>query len=135
MYTGVTDAAFPPMGGTHDLAMIERDGATVHIPFLSLAAKFNHRILIRNHSSQDVDYNITFSPEAGTTATPGPMASGTVGGGELKVLSASEVVSLEGKSRTAATLTAPIAGEMLEVSTSLANRNTGDVDTETFMAQ
>lgn len=134
-YKGLDSAAFPPAAMTHELAMIRRDGTTVHIPFLSIAEKFNHRILLRNHSSQEVAYSITFDPEAGTTATAGPMASGTVGAKKLKILSAADVVELEGRSRTAATLMAPIAKEMLDVSTSLVNRNTGDVDTETHMPE
>ena len=134
-YKGLTNAAFPPPGTTHQLAAIQRDGTAIHIPFVTLNEKFNQRVLLRNRSGSDVTYSITFSPEPGTTATAGTDATGTVGAGDMKVLLAKDVVSLAGKERTAATLTAPAAKGTLDVATSIVNRETGAIDVETHMPQ
>ena len=134
-YKGIDNAAFPPMAMTDELASITHDGTTVHIPFISLHEKFNQRLILRNRSSQDVTYSITFDPEMDTTATAGMMASGTVPAGELMVILASDIVMLDGKSRTAATLTAPVAKGMLDVATSIVSRDTGSIDIETHMPQ
>lgn len=131
VYKGPATNAFPPVGGTHNLAMIDRSGTTVHIPLLNLNEGYNHRIILRNRSGSAVTYSMSFHPEAGTTATPGAMASGMVGAGQTMFLRAQDVVTLVGKQRTAATLRAPAASGTLDVSTSLTNLETRDSDTET----
>ena len=131
LYKGPPTSAFPPVGGTHNLAMIGRSGTTVHIPLLNLSEGYNHRIILRNRSSSNVTYTMNFHPEAGTTATPGVMASGMVGAGQIVFLKAQDVVTLTGKQRTAATVTAPAPAGTLDVSTSLTNLETRDSDTET----
>ena len=134
-YKGLENAAFPPMGADNVIGKIMRDGTTVHIPFLATHDKFHQRLFLRNRSSQNVTYNITFMPEEGVTATAGEMASDMIKAGELKVLSVHEIVTLEGKNRTAATVTAPVAPGMFDVSTALTNRSTGSTSTETHSSR
>ena len=134
-YKGLANALYPPAGSSQTIGSIKRDGTTVHIPLLNLSEGYNHRIILRNHSSSEVPYSMRFSPEAGTMATPGAMASGMVGAGATMFLRARDVVMLQGMQRTAATLTAPVAKGLLDVSTSLTNLETRDNDTETHAAE
>ena len=134
-YAKRTASAFGPEGGTHTLGSIRRDGTTVHIPYLSVAEQYNHRIILRNRSGQPTMYNITFAPEMGATATAGDAASGMVMAGETKIIRAADIVTIEGKSRTAATVTAPIDSAHFDVSTTLVNKSDGSTDTETYAAQ
>lgn len=123
-YKGLASAAFPPVGATSALAMITRDGTAVHIPYLTTYEGYNHRITITNRGSRDTTYTMSFKPEANVTATPGSAASGTVAAGETMVISATDAVTLEGGSRTHATITMPMSPNLLDVSTTLVNRET-----------
>ena len=130
-YKGPTDNMFPPVGGTHNLAMITRGGTTVYIPLLNLHENYNHRVVLRNRSGRMVDYDISFNPEDGTTATPGPMASGMLDAGKWVFMKASDIVTLSGNQRTSATLTSDAPSGKLDVSTSLTNLMNRTTDTET----
>ena len=134
-YAKRTASAFGPEGATHTLGTIRRDGTTVHIPYLTTHSQYNHRIILRNRSGQSTSYNITFAPEMGATTTAGEAASGMVAAGETKIVRATNVVTIEGAARTAATVTAPIDSAHFDVSTTLVNLRDGGTDTETFMAQ
>ena len=130
-YRGIADAAFPPAGAESELAGIKRDGTTVHIPLLNLHENYNHRVVLRNRSGRMVDYDISFNPEDGTTATPGPMASGMLDAGKWVFMKASDIVTLSGNQRTSATLTSDAPSGTLDVSTSLTNLMNRTTDTET----
>ena len=105
-YAGIDGAHFAPMGGTHSLSRIMKNGTTVIIPYLTKAAQYNQRIVLRNFGPNPADYDMTFHPEDGVTAMAGEGASGTLAAGETKTISAlrGDVVTLTGGNRTAAVL-------------------------------
>ena len=76
------------------IGVIKRNGASVNVTYLTVAEKYNQRLIIVNNGANDARYDIgPFVTEDGTTATPGAMASGMVGGGEQVVLRVEDIVS------------------------------------------
>ena len=129
---GTTDAGWPPNDGEHALGSITRDGTTVHIPYLTTFADYNQRIVISNRSANEAPYWITFRPEDGVMATPGMYATGTLDGNSTMVLRAMDVVTLEGRNRTAATFVAEAKSTQIDVATVIVNMMTGSTDTVNY---
>ena len=129
---GTTDAGWPPNDGEHALGSITRDGTTVHIPYLTTFADYNQRIVISNRSANEAPYWITFRPEDGVMATPGMYATGTLDGNSTMVLRAMDVVTLVGRSRTAATFVAEAKSTQIDVATVIVNMMTGSTDTVNY---
>ena len=125
-------AAFGPSGGEHALGKITRDGTTVHIPYLTTFADYNQRIVVSNRGANPADYWITFRPEDGVMATPGMYATGTLAAKSTKVLRAMDVVTLEGRSRTAVTFVAEAQASQIDVATVIVNMMTGGTDTVNY---
>ena len=113
-------------------ASITRDGTTVHIPFLTTWADYNQRIVISNRGANEAPYWITFRPEAGVMATPGMYATGMLDANSTKVLRAMDVVTLEGRTRTAATFVAEAQRSQIDVATVIVNMMTGSTDTVNY---
>ena len=133
-YAGGTPmAGWPANDGEHSLGSITRDGTTVHIPYLTTWADYNQRIVISNRGANEADYWITFRPEEGVTATPNDMyAMSTLDGNSTIVLRAMDVVTLEGRSRTAATFVAEAKSTQIDVATVIVNMMTGSTDTVNY---
>ena len=130
---GTSMAGWPPNDGEHSLGSITRDGTTVHIPYLTTFADYNQRIVISNRGANPAPYWITFRPEDGVMATPNDMyAMGTLDGNSTKVLRAMDVVTLEGRSRTAATFVAEAPSTQIDVATIIVNMTTGSTDTVNY---
>ena len=129
---GTTGAEFPPSGGEYSLGQITRDGTTVHIPFLTTWADYNHRIVISNRGANPAPYWITFRPEEGVMATPGMYATGMLDANSTMVLRAMDVVTLEGRTRTAATFVAEAQRSQIDVATVIINMMTGSTDTVNY---
>ena len=130
---GIENAGWPANDGEHALGRITRDGTTVHIPFLTTWADYNQRIVVSNRSANEVPYWITFRPEEGVTATPNDMyAMGTLDGNSTIVLRAMDVVTLEGRTRTAATFVAEAQRTQIDVATVIVNMMTGSTDTVNY---
>ena len=126
-------AGWPPNGGEHALGSINRDGTTVQIPFLTTWADYNQRIVISNRGANPAEYWIEFRPEEGVTATPNDMyAMGTLDGNSTMVLRAMDVVTLEGRTRTAATLIVEANRAQIDVATVIVNMMTGSTDTVNY---
>ena len=126
-------AGWPPNPGEHALGRITRDGTTVHIPYLTTWADYNQRIVVSNRGANPADYEITFRPEEGVTTTPNDMyATGTLDGGSTIVLRAADVVTLEGRTRTAATFVAEAQSSQIDVATVIINMMTGSTDTVNY---
>lgn len=106
-----------------------RNGTTVQIPYLTTFADYNQRLVVVNRGASDAEYNITFTTEDGTTATAGSAASGTLVAGEVLSLRASDIVTLAGKTRTAATLTVVATSTTIDVATNQVNLSDGSTDT------
>ena len=68
-------------------------------------------------------------------ATPGMYATGTLDGNSTMVLSAMDVVTLEGRSRTAATFVAEAQRSQIDVATVIVNMMTGSTDTVNYDAE
>ena len=133
---GTPMAGWPPNGGEYSLGRITRDGTTVHIPFLTTWADYNQRIVISNRGASPADYWITFRPEEGVTATPNDMyATGTLDGESTIVLKAADLVTLEGRTRTAATFVAEAQTTQIDVATVIINLMTGSTDTVNYDAE
>ena len=127
------NAGWPPNAGEHALGRINRDGTTVHIPYLTTWADYNQRIVVSNRGANSAPYWITFRPEEGVTATPNDMyAMGTLDGGSTIVLRAMDVVTLEGRTRTAATFVAEAPSTQIDVATVIVNMMTGSTDTVNY---
>ena len=133
---GTEMAGWPPNAGEHALGSITRDGTTVHIPYLTTWADYNQRIVVSNRGANEADYWITFRPEEGVTATPNDMyAMGTLDGNSTIVLRAMDVVTLEGRSRTAATFVAEAKSTQIDVATVIVNMMTGSTDTVNYESE
>ena len=65
-------------------------------------------------------------------ATPGMYAMGTLEPNSTKVLRAMDVVTLEGRSRTAATFVAEAQSTQIDVATVIVNLMTGSTDTVNY---
>ena len=119
------DQVFSPADRTVALGRIKRDGTTVHIPYLTTYEGYNHRITLSNRSGTAADYSFSFRPEGTVTAVPGMYATGTLAARETKVLRAMDVVTLEGGSRTAATVDVVANKTSIDVSSTLVNLSNG----------
>ena len=131
-YQGLTNAAFPPMGSTLELGRIIRDGAEARIPYLTTNSRYNQRIVLRNRGSSAASYSMRFDTESGVTAEAMDGATGMVPGNSILTLRARDVVSLEGGSRTAATVILSAAHTTVDVATVQVNLSTGATDTVTY---
>ena len=134
-YAALANAAFPPADSTKTVGSIKRDGTTVHIPYLSVDERHNQRLIIMNNGPATT-YALTFKARAGVMATAGDDASGPLPSG-VTVLSlrADDVVTLDSGKSTAATLDVVAPKSMIEVSTTLLNREDGSTDTVVYEAE
>lgn len=116
------------------IGAIVRNGATVHLAFLTVAERYNQRIVIANRSGADAEYELSgFYAEEGTQATAGPAASGTVPAGASVVVRVRDAVALAGiRSRTAATLTVTAPASLIDVATTQVNTADGSTDTVVY---
>ena len=129
-YMGLDNAAIGPMSQMQTLGMIGRNGATVHIPYMTTHESYNQTLVIVNRGPA-ADYEITFQPEDGTTATAGTDAIGELAANSTTVLSLliGDVVTLEGRQRTAATIIIEAQAGMISVATNQRNLSDGSTDT------
>ena len=109
-----------------EIGGIRRDGTSIAIPYLTTHESYNHRFLIVN-SGPGTGYEFAFTPEPGIEAEPGAKASGALPRGTTH-LRASELVTLSGGSRTAATFTAGAEPDNIEMSSVLVSRTRGETD-------
>ena len=117
-------------GGTASLGMISRNGVSVRIPFLTVNERHHQRLVIMNRGAE-ARYSLHFHMEEGRTATPGAMASGMLPAGRVTVLSLRnhDVVTIEGGTRTSATLSVAAVPGNISVSTVIHSPTTGNTDT------
>lgn len=114
---------------TVTIGSIGRDGTTVHIPYMTTYEGYNQRIVLSNRGSADAMYTIMFRPEMGVTATATDMAMGTLMAGATMTMKATDLVMLEGGSRTAATINLVANPMNIDVASVIVNRETQDTDT------
>lgn len=114
---GIDNAAYGAASATAALGDIKRNGATAQVPYLTTNAGLNQKLILVNRGSNDTTYSITFTPEAGVTATAGTKATGTLEKGKTLVLKGSDVVTLTGGTRTAATIVALAPASVIDAAT------------------
>lgn len=120
---------FPTTDATVNVGSIARNGTTVYMPYLTTFEDYNQRIVIVNRGATAADYSFTFTSESDTTATAGSAATGSVPAGEVLSLRVSDVVTLAGKTRTAATLVVVAPSANIDVATNQVNLSDGSTDT------
>ncbi len=129
-YAGISNAAFPPADiAAQTIGRIRRDGTQVQIPYLTTFSGYTQRVVIVNRNRTPVTYAFTFTPEDGTTAAEGAMATGTVGAMETVSIRAGDIVTLTGRTRTAATLDVVATSGSVDVATTQVNMDTQGTDT------
>jgi hypothetical protein len=108
---------------------ITRNGTSQNINYLTTFASYNQRVFITNRGTVDATYAFTFQSEAGATATPGTAATGTSKAGSVLALKASDIVTLTGKTRTAASLAIVGTPANFSIATQQVNLSNGATDT------
>lgn len=124
------------------VGVIDRDGASVEIPYLTTSAKHNQRIIIVNRGTAPVPITgIEFTTEDGTDAELMGPVQALLDNGMLEVPGNSswvarmdETVSITGDSkRTAATINFFGVRDNLSVATTQVNVSDGSTDTVVYM--
>ena len=132
VYAGLEDAPHPPVGETHNLGGITRDGTVVNLPALTTSSAYNQRLVIWNRGSSAAAYSLTFTAEG---ATAGADASGMLEPGVTNLsLRYGDVVDLGSGTRTAATLNVAAAKSIIDVFTIQVNTADGSTDTVRYEA-
>ena len=101
----------------------------MQIPYLTTFSGYRQNVVIVNRNTKPVAYTFKFVAEEGVAATPGAMAEGMVPAQGRAVLKATDIVSLAGKTRTAATLDVVAASGTVDVATVQVNMNDKGTDT------
>ena len=122
-----TDGTVAPITGA--LGAITRNGTTLEFPFITTFSEYNQRILMTNNSATDTTYSCTFTTEADTTATAGIAATGTIPGNTTVSFKATDMVTLTGKSRTAARCTLLSQATNIDAATTIVNLSDKSTDT------
>ena len=100
-----TGAGLKPDDGTGAAGVLNRDGTVVHIPFLTTASGYDHRLVIVNRNTFDAKYAVTFTDEDGVMSTAGDNATGMVPAMTTLTIPSEALVSVKDGNRTAATVT------------------------------
>jgi len=124
--TGATDSTGVSLGS------VIRNGTTQNINYLTTFASYNQRVFITNRGTVDATYSFTFQSEDGVTATAGTAATGTSKAGTVLALKASDIVTLTGKTRTAATLAIVGTPALFGIATQQVNLSNGATDTVVY---
>ena len=127
-YKGIANAAFPPQGGTHDLATIRRDGTTFRVPFVTTSPRFEQRFSIVNRGAATTYAVGELHAQSGVTAAAGDKATGALPRGQM-VLMASDLVTITGGTRAAATLSVVSDPSNIDASIDIMHPETGTVAT------
>ncbi len=128
-YTPVAGAAFPATSFSSDLGVVDHNGTTVQIPYLTTYSDYNQRLIVVNRGTTASSYTVSFTTEAGVTATPGAAATGTLAANSTTMVKATDLVSLAGGTRTSATLTIVSPQANIDVATTQVNLSDGGTDT------
>jgi hypothetical protein len=126
---GIANAAYGPQNVSAALGSITRSGTTVQVPYITTFGDYNQRLVLVNRSNLDAPYTITFTPEAGVTATGKAAATGTLPKGKTVILKASDVVEITGSTRTAATVVITAPDTTIDAATTSINLSDKSTDT------
>jgi hypothetical protein len=107
------------------------DTTSIEVPYLTTFSDYNQRLYITNYGSIDAAYTISFTSEDGVEAVAGDKATGIVPKGEMIAIKATDIVTLTGRTRTAATL--EVEAEDENVSATTQTVNVADKSTDTVV--
>ena len=132
-YKAIAGAASGPMGMERNLGEINRDGTTVHMPFLTTHERYSQRLRLVNRSSAPAMYEIEFH---GADDTAGDMATGTLDANSVTVLNLHDgmVVTPGSGNATSGTLIVEAQASSIDVATIQTNRELGTTDTVVYTA-
>jgi hypothetical protein len=122
-------AVVAPANVNGTIGTIERNGTTVQAPYITTFADYNQRIILVNRGNTSAPYMTSFTPEAGVTVTAGAEAMGTLAPGETKVIRAADFATIEGGTRTAATIVIVAPPNNIDAATTQVNLADGGTDT------
>lgn len=126
---GIADAAFAPAAQTVTVGTVAHNGTTIQVPYVTTFDDYAQRLVLVNRGGADAAYAITFTPEAGVTATAGAKATGTIPAGKTLIVPAKEVVTLSGATRTAATINIVAVSGNIDAATTSVNLSDKSTDT------
>jgi hypothetical protein len=126
---GIANAAYGPQNVSSALGSITRSGTTVQVPYITTFGDYNQRLVLVNRSNLDAPYTITFTPEAGVTATGKAAATGTLAKGKTLILKSTDVVEIAGSTRTAATVVVTAPDTTIDAATTSVNLSDKSTDT------
>lgn len=131
-YDKVAKDASPAVTGKA-AGTINQNGVTIQVPYITTFADYNQRLVLVNRGTTDVAYSIAFTPDVatGATATAGAAATGTLKAGKTTVLKSTDVVTIAGSTRTAATIT--VVGATGKISAATTTVNLSDKSTDTVI--
>ena len=140
--TGTAAGADPKVAATGTIGLIERNGASVEIPYLTTSEKHNQRLIIVNRGTRPVGIaSIDFTTEEGTEVELMPTVQAAMDGGLLMIPAKSswvarmdETIEITGGSRRVAA-SVGFAGTKgaLSVATTQVNLEDGSTDTVVYM--
>lgn len=120
---------FPPQGVEEErVGTVWRDGATVHVPYLTTAAAYEQDLTIVNRHRRLVDYVLVVHPGPGGVAVPRVIPGKLDRFGPTR-LSVSEVTTLRDTDTASGMLAVVSFPNMIDVSTTIANVTDGSTDT------
>ena len=128
-YEDLENAAIGTKPMERMLGEINRDGTTVHIPYMTTYAGYNQRLVLSNRSTTDAPYEITFRPEADVMAEGSSMAEGMLMGNSTVTFRSTDLVTLTGGARTAATIILEAQPKNIDVTSVIVNVESRDTDT------
>lgn len=127
--TAITNAQYGAASATGSLGEITRSGTTIQVPYLTTYADYNQRLVLVNRGASSAPYSISFTKEAGVTAVAGTAATGTLAANETKIIKASDIVTLTGATRTAATVVITAPSTTIDAATTTVNLSDKSTDT------
>lgn len=125
----VADAVYPVTTASGSFGTIDRNGTVVQVPYMTIYEEYNQRLVLVNRGSSAAAYSLSFTEEAGVTATGKAAASGTLAPNETKIIKAVDLVSIVGSTRTAATITIVAPESDIDVATTTVDLTDGVTDT------
>ncbi len=122
------------VGEEGKLASIVRNGTSAHVPYLTIAEKYNQRLMVVNRGASPAPVTMQFTSEAGVAVAVKPAFSGplAVPARSTWLVRVSDVLSITGRERTAATLNFGATSGSLTVATTQVNLDDGSTDTVVY---
>jgi hypothetical protein len=127
-YKGLEMAAFPPVGATHTLAKIQRDGYSANIPYLTTDDGYNQRVILVNRWRATTYAFGPFESEDGVEVTEGEMVRGTLPEGTT-VLRVQDIVTIEGGTRASGAVSVVAPADAIDGAVQQVNLMNRSVDT------